>query len=122
MHRWLLVPFPALAGVMGLAYLFGDPGRTSTQSFVAARDIATLHQWGYLFLLGAAVTSILLVLDRRTALSWALWFGGAIFTFWATLFAISAATDPRASLTGWAVHGTIASQHFIAAWWIRKGA
>lgn len=119
MHRWLLVPFPALAAIMGWAYILGSPVRTQTPSFVAARSIVPLQDWGLLFLVGAAVLTLGLVLSD-VLLSWALIVGGGIYTWWAVLFAASALTDEKASLTGWAVHGTVAWWHFVAAWWIRR--
>lgn len=122
MHRWLLAPFPALAGWMGAAYIFGDPVRTSSPSFDAAQAIAPMHVWGLVFLTGAAVMTLALVLNNKDLLARALFVGGFIFTWWACLFGYTAATDPKASLTGPAIHGTLGLLQFVGSWWIGRNS
>lgn len=122
MQRFLLAPFPALAAWIGLAYTLGDPRRTASPSFAAAQSIAPMHVWGAMFLLGSVVLTFALLLDDKKLLSKALFAGGFIFTWWAALFGYSAATDPNASLTGPAIHGTLGLLQFIGAWWIGRDA
>lgn len=120
MRRFLLAPFPALAAWIGLAYVFGDPRRTTSPSFAAAQHLAPMHAWGLMFLAGAVVLAFALLLDNKRMLSRALFIGGFIFTWWACLFGYAAATDPKASLTGPAIHGTLGLLQFIGSWWIGK--
>jgi hypothetical protein len=114
MPRPLLLPYPALALVMGLAYLLGDPERTATPSFAPAKAVAPMHVWGVLFLTGFVVLMIGLTNARLMAI--ALWIGGTMYVWWGACFALAALTDPRASATGWAVHGVVAAAHYTAAW------
>lgn len=120
MHRWLLAPFPILAGWMGCAYVFGDPIRTSSPSFAAAKTLWSMQTWGLIFLAGAAVMALCLILDDKQWLSRSLFVGGFIFTWWAALFGYTAYTDPKASLTGPAIHGTLGLLQLIASWWISR--
>lgn len=120
MHRWLLAPFPALAAWIGLAYLLGDPRRTASPSFAVAQHIAPMHVWGLMFLLGGVVLTLAILIDDKQLLSRALFAGGFIFTWWACLFGYAAATDPKASLTGPAIHGTLGFLQFIGSWWIGR--
>lgn len=120
--RTTLVPFPALAAVMGLAYLLGDPGRTSSQSFVAAKSVATMPTWGLVFLAGAiTLMATLLVHGHRQVLAASLFIGGALYSWWAACFAMSALHDPAASATAWAIHGFISASHYLAAWAVSTG-
>lgn len=114
MFRPLLVPFIALAAWIGCAYTFGDPARTSTPSFGAARDLATMQTWGVVFLAGAAVLWLSMFLNERLMRA-ALFVGGVIYVWWAALFALSAAQDPKASLVSPALYGFLAAIHFLAA-------
>jgi hypothetical protein len=122
MRRFLLAPFPALAVWIGLAYLLGDPQRTESPSFAAAKLLAPMHVWGVLFLFGGVVLTLAMLVDDKRLLSWALFAGGFIFTWWAVMFGYAAATDPRASLTGPAIHGTLGLLQFSASWWIGREA
>jgi hypothetical protein len=107
MPRPLLLPYPALALVMGLAYLLGDPERTNTPSFAPAKAVAPMHVWGLLFLAGFVVLMIGLTNARLMAI--ALWIGGTMYVWWGACFALAA-------LTGWAIHGVVAAAHYTAAW------
>lgn len=113
-HRLRLLPFPALAAIMGLGYLFGDPVRTAPASFNAAKSLAPMEVWGVVFLLGtAALLAAIALGNRLTAL--ALYVGGTIYTWWAVGLAVSALTDPAASANAWAAYGFIAAVHYSAA-------
>lgn len=116
MRRLLLIPYPVLAAVTGLAYMFGARARTPSHSFDVARSIAPLQTWGLLFAAGAVVLSVALIVDNRRLTANALFIGGAIYTWWASLFAIATVTEPTASLVGWAVWGFVAFAHYVAAW------
>ncbi|MDN4173909.1 hypothetical protein QWY28_13190 [Nocardioides sp. SOB77] len=119
--RPLLSLCPGLASVMGLAYLTGDPARTASQSFAAARQVAPMTTWGLLFLTGALVLAAALLAGHRHALAWALFIGGGIYSWWAICFAASALHDPTASATAWAIHGFISASHYLAAWAVWTG-
>lgn len=121
--RIVLTPFPALAAVMGMAYLIGDPSRTSSQSFVAAKSVAAMPTWGLVFLAGAISLSCALLLSKghRQTLAVGLFIGGVIYSWWAACFAMSALHDPAASATAWAIHGFISASHYLAAWAVSTG-
>ena len=113
--RPALAPLPALAAVMGTAYLIGDPPRTSGASFSAAKAVMPMPWWGVLFLTGAVALTVTLAARWRTPLAVALFIGGGIYTWWAACHALAAATYPGASAAAWAIHATIAYAHFYAA-------
>jgi hypothetical protein len=133
MSRLLLVPFPLLAGVIGWAYLAGDPARTVSPSFGVAQWLAhaafpqfdPMHVWGLVFLAGAVALGVTLATNRAAAFAWALFVGGVIFTWWAALFGLTLIVEtvngdpPRASLAGWAIHGFIAYVHYVACYRVR---
>lgn len=111
----VLMTGPALAGVMGVAYSFGDASRTQSSSFDAAKDVAPMHVWGIFFLVGCFVTATAIAIDNYTLLAVAMWIGGAMYAWWASCFALQAMTDPDASLVAWALYAVIATLHFIVA-------
>lgn len=115
MFRPLLIPFIFLAGWLGCTYMFGDPIRTSTPSFAAAKSIAPIEHWGVMFLIGAVVLTAAMFLHSHHVPQWALIIGGAIYTWWAFLFLFTVLRDERASLNAPALYGFIAAIHFLAA-------
>jgi len=117
--RLHFLPVAILAAVMGLAYLLGDPQRTSSPSFAYAKSVAPMHVWGVVFLVGAVAVGSAALLRDGTALAFALFVGGCIFAWWASCFLVSALSDPAASLTGWAIHGFIAFTLYRAALEVR---
>lgn len=122
LRRPFLVPFPALAAVMALGYLFGDESRTSGASFDVAKSVAPMPVWGAVFLVGVVVLVAALLAGDAQIVALGLFVGGAIYTWWAACFALSAIIDPQASLVAWATYGTIAYSHYYAAWriWTRQ--
>lgn len=116
--RWLLLPSGILAGWIGCAYILGDPVRTSTPSFGIARGIAPLSAWGWLFLAGAAVLLVAsLLLGRLRIVAYAaLLIGGAIYSWWASLFLVTLAVDDRASIVAPGVYYFVGFSHFAGAW------
>lgn len=115
MFRPLLIPFILLAGWLGCTYLFGEPIRTATPSFAAARGIAPLEHWGVMFLIGAVVLTAAMFVRNHHVPQSALIIGGAIYTWWAFLFLFTVLRDERASLNAPALYGFIAAIHFLAA-------
>lgn len=115
MFRPLLIPFALLAGWIGCAYMFGDPGRTATPSFAAARDLAPIQTWGVMFVIGAAVLVVAMFVTDDGVPQWALVIGGGIYLWWAVLFFFTITQDERASLNAPALYGFIAAIHFIGA-------
>lgn len=119
--RAVLALAPALAGVLGLAYTFGDAGRTTSTSFNAAKDLARelfpstqpMHVWGMFFLAGCGVMSVAIGLNHYKTLSVAMWVGGLMYVWWASCFALSAIQDPAASLVAWALYLVVAVFHFM---------
>lgn len=117
--RLAALPLPLLAAAMGLAYLLGDPDRTSGPSFNAAQSVASMHTWGWMFLLGA-VAMLLALAARSPRLIFATFLiGGATYTWWSALFALAALDHAGASATGWAIHAVIAFGHYLTAWRVR---
>lgn len=112
----LMLPMIGLAGWIGAAYLFGDAERTATPSFAAAQSLAPMWAWGVLFLSGAVALTMATVLGHFVLIGAAMFAGGVIYTWWASLFAATAVGDPRASLVGPAVYYFIGSIHFVGAW------
>ena len=125
--RWmLLLPFIALAGWIGCAYLFGAPARTSTPSFEGPKAVAGLVGtgmpfWGAAFLIGAFVMAACVTPRNAKTMACALVVGGAMYLWWAGLFAASVFIEPNASLNGWALYAFISCVHFAAAWWLVAG-
>jgi hypothetical protein len=115
MFRPLLIPFAVLAGWIGCAYVFGDPVRTSTPSFAAARELAPMPVWGVMFLIGAATLAVAIVVHDDRLPRWALAIGGVIYIWWGLLFLLTVLRDERASLNAPALYGFIAFIHFLAA-------
>lgn len=111
----VLMTGPALAGVMGLAYSLGDPSRTQSSSFDAAKDVAPMHVWGIFFLVGCFVMGMAIAVDNYRLLAIAMWVGGAMYVWWASCFGLQAMTDPDASLVAWALYAIIAMIHFVVA-------
>ena len=114
--RWLLLPSAALAGWIGLSYIFGKPSRTSTPSFRMAQDIAPMQAWGVLFGLGAVVLITTALIGRLTYVAIALFFGGVIYSWWASLFLVTVVMDEHASLVAPALYYFISFAHFVGAW------
>lgn len=133
MPRLLLIPIPLLAAVIGWAYTWGDPLRTLSPSFDVGRWLAhelfpwvdPMHVWGVMFLAGAAALGGALATYRADWFVNALFVGGFMYTWWASMFLISLVSEtvngqpPRASLTGWAIHGFIAYVHYVACYRVR---
>ena len=120
--RFAALPLPVLAAIMGLAYLLGDPARTSGPSFNAAQSVASMHAWGWMFLAGA-VAMLVALATRSPRLIFATFLvGGVTYTWWASLFALAALSYDGASATGWAIHGVVAFGHFLTAWRVRVGS
>lgn len=116
MDRVLYAPFVLLAFVMSMAYLFGDADRTATKSFHAAQSVAPMRVWGIVFLLGAFAITLAILWGSFHVISVTLFVGGMVYSWWAILFLVSAFNDPKASLTGWAIHGFISCMYYFAAW------
>lgn len=115
--RWLLLPSGILAGWIGCAYILGDPIRTSTPSFGIARGIAPLSAWGWLFLTGGVVLLVASLLGRLKIVAYAaLLIGGAIYSWWASLFLVTLAVDDRASIVAPGVYYFVGFSHFAGAW------
>lgn len=107
------IPFVALALWIGLAYRYGSPVRTATESFDTARDIAQVSTWGLAFLVGGVVMAAGLFHQRLQVFAFMI--GGGVYILWGLFFA-EAASAPTASLTGWALYAFIGFTHYLAAW------
>lgn len=114
--RWLMLPSAILAGWIGCAYLFGDPERTSTPSFRMAQDIAPMEVWGILFALGAVALVWSSVAGNFTLVAVALFIGGAIYSWWASLFLVTLLLDDHVSIVAPALYYFIAFAHFAGGW------
>lgn len=105
-----------LSTVMGCAYVFGSPVRTDTPSFAAAKSLAPMHVWGWLFLFGAFILPVTWGMGSRSLVVMALIVSGLIYTWWGAMFGQQALTNPLASLSAWAVFLVIGAWHFIVAY------
>lgn len=114
--RVAALPTVVLAGWIGTAYLVGDPERTATPSFRAAQTLAPMQWWGLIFLAGAAAMTVTALTRLERALAVAFFIGGAIYSWWGSLFAVSIASDPRASLVAPVLYLFIGFVHFAGAW------
>lgn len=121
-RRSFLVPFPALAAVMGFGYLLGGDARTDVHTFFLIRSLLPIQVWGLVFLLGATVLTAALIAGRRGALTIALFFGAATYTWWAAALLITSLVDPLASVNAWAAYLFAAFAHYYATWrvWTRS--
>jgi len=119
--RWFNVPIIILLTVQGLSYLLSDEDkRFSSTSFTAAKHIAPMTTWGIMFLIGAITITIATLKDDQRLLAAALFIGGAVYTWWALLFAVSIFLEPEtASLVGPANSLFIAFTLFMGCWRIR---
>lgn len=123
MRRFTLAPFPLLALVLGAGYYFGDPARTAVPSFKAAKEfgavlaaplpITPMQVWGVVFLIGAAVLTVALIVDDPRLLHAALLIGGGIYAWWAVVLFVAALDG--ASANAWATYAFIAITHYVAA-------
>lgn len=114
--RWLLLPSGILAGWIGIAYMTGDPIRTSTPSFRMAQDIAPMEAWGVLFATGAIALIAAGISGRLNLVAIALFIGGAIYSWWASLFLVTLIVDDHASIVAPGVYYFLAFTHFAGAW------
>jgi len=114
--RWLLLPSAALAGWVGCAYLFGDPQRTATPSFRMAQDLAPMEAWGVLFSIGAVSLLLAALSGKLTLVAIALFIGGAIYSWWASLFLLTLLLDEHASIVAPALWYFTSFTHFAGAW------
>lgn len=113
--RSVLIAGPCLAGIIGLAYTLGDASRTAAPSFDAAKSVASMHTWGWVFLAGAVVMGAALLTRNQKVLSVSLFIGGTLYSWWGACFAIQALTDDQSSLVAWALYAVVAMIHFIIA-------
>lgn len=111
----VLLVGPSLSMVMGLAFVLGDPARTTVPTFDAAKSIAPLHVWGIMFLVAAGLSFAALSTRSLFWLAVSLWIGGGLYLWWAACFAVQAVINPLASLNAWAAYGVIAFLHFLVA-------
>lgn len=115
MKRKFLIPFPILAGIVGLGYMFAGPERHTSPSFDPARAIMPLPAWGLVFLVGSVTLILTLLLCRARWVAGALLIGGAVYMFWGVCFGVAALTEPQASLAAWAKELGVALAHYYAA-------
>lgn len=120
--RWLLMPSAVLAGWIGAAYIFGDASRTSTPSFTAAREIGSMPAWGCLFAMGATALMIACISGNLKHMSIALFAGGAMYSWWGSLFLVTLVMGEMSTLVGPAIYYFVAFAHFAGAWriWARQ--
>lgn len=118
---WALMLAPGMAMVSGLAYTLGDPRRTASPSFDAAKALFPMQTWGVIFLVGAAFCTIALAARSAKLMAISLWGGGAMYLWWAANFAVAALASPEASLVAWAPYTMVAIFHYIVAYriWVR---
>lgn len=114
--RWLLLPSAALAGWVACAYLFGDPIRTNTPSFRVAQDLASMDAWGIVFAIGAVALVVSALIGKPALIASALFVGGAIYSWWASLFLVTLLLDDRASIVAPATWYFVAFSHFAGGW------
>jgi hypothetical protein len=121
--RSVLYTGPALAGVMGLSYLFGSAPRTASTSFNAAKAVAPMHVWGVVFLVGCVTMTIGLISRNQRALAVAYFIGGVMYAWWGSCFLLQALTDPHASFVAWALYAIVSMTHFVVAQrcWVHRG-
>lgn len=103
----------ALNALLGLVLLLGSPARTSSPSFMAARDLMDIRLFGLL-----ALTIAVLMAATARAGRWRstpLLLGAGFHAFWAILFALSALDTPNAALTGPIVYAFLSVVHLLLA-------
>lgn len=113
--RYLLWMYPAVSLILGLTFWFGDQERTNTASFEVVKIVLPVQAWGSIFMLGFVAMSFALTIQMVPAMYISLFVGGAIFTFWAVCFALSAIWIENASLNAWALYALGAYAHFVSA-------
>lgn len=106
---------PVLAGFMGLCYLLGGAERTSAPSFLAAKSIAPIHAWGWIFLVGALSMGIAAFTLRLELVAITYFVGGTIYAWWGSCFGFQAVQDPRGSLVAPGLYAVICLLHYVAA-------
>lgn len=115
-RRKFLIPFPILAGIVGLGYMLGGSDRYISPSFDPAKAIMPLPAWGLAFIVGSATLTLTLLLCRSRWVAGALLIGGAVYMFWGICFGVAALTEPEASLGAWAKELALALAHYYAAY------
>ena len=113
--RPLVVPYVVLALWIGLAYLLGDELRTATPAFEGAKEITTVSNWGYMFLVGAVVMTVCSLMRDTKWLRTSLFIGGFMYTWWGALFMFSIINVPFANLNAPILYWFVAFSHFAGA-------
>lgn len=103
----------ALLGVLnialGLVLIVGAPARTSSASFMTAREVMPIQLWGAGFLLIGA--GCLVATRLGPWRSWPAVLGCGAHLFWAVALLASAIGDRKAALTGIVVYSWVSIVH-----------
>lgn len=113
--RPLAYPYVFLATWLAFGYIFGDSIRTNTPSFGGAKELASIHIWGFMFLAGAVALLVSSFMHNTKWLRLALFLGGVIYMWWGILFAFTVFDVPFASLNAPGLYAFISFAHFAAA-------
>lgn len=112
--RWLAVLSPGVAFALGLGNILGDPIRTSVSTFDAAKAIAPMDDWGWVFM-ALGIFTVLTWFARQEWFAVALWANGLMHAWWATCFALAAMHDIHASMNAWVPYAGLTVMHFVGA-------
>lgn len=109
--RTMVPVYPLLALGVALAYIFGDPSRTSTPSFDVARDVMTIKSFGFIFLFVAVLEIAGMVLKTELFYVVGLAIGLGVCFGWAGLFIGSIIFTDSASLVSPMLWGFVGIAH-----------
>lgn len=96
--RIMLPTYPILASIIGAAYLFGAPTRTSSPAFDVAKQFMSIQSWGVVFLAMAAMLIVGYLIHSRDVTVFVLFMAASAFVMWAVFFGISVLQSHDASL------------------------
>jgi hypothetical protein len=94
----MLPAYPILAGAQGLAYTLGDPARTNTPSFEAAKHLLPMRMWGVVFLGLALVMVVGYAMRSRDVTVFVLFSAAMAYSMWSGAFWVALLTVDDASL------------------------
>lgn len=108
----LMVPVhTALSFGVAWAYIFGDPDRTATPSFDAARNVMSIRGFGFIFAVVFLIELVGMLSKREEVFVIGLATGMGVAGAWSGFFILSIIFTDNASLTGFQLWGYVALAH-----------